>query len=71
MKSKNLNGHVMSENEMKEVKGGCEISPKNVTDVPKECGVCGGQAFDYYSEPHLFICKNCGCTVSEEEGSSK
>ena len=65
MKKNHLNGQVLSEKEMKEVKGGAWylIYPNGkLPEVPFPCEVCGHpiKELTYNGDNFLGICENCG-----------
>ena len=63
MKNSNVNGQVLSENQMKEVKGGNWIIVANPT-MKWICDVCGEKIteFMHEGENYVAICSNCGST---------
>ena len=73
MKKTNLNGQVLSEKEMKEVKGGFpNVKPLNESFGIK-CPVCGANydehGFhdeDYSTGLHVMYCLECGCLIDKE-----
>ncbi len=63
MKNSKVNGLVLSEQEMREVKGGTIVIPP--VGAPGKCSVCGNRSYHY--ESGIYTCKNCGCVKSEDE----
>ena len=62
MKKNHLNGQVLSEKEMKEVKGGAWYIVKNPPTLWK-CEECGYdiEYYLYNGELYCAVCENCGC----------
>ena len=69
MKSKNLNGHIMSEKEMKEVKGGYanENSYKENLVVCVACGERLEGTPHSYNGGYRIFCYNCGTYVDVDK----
>lgn len=69
MKKTNLNGQVLSEKEMKEVKGGAWII---VAGPPQNwiCDVCGNPLTDFHHEPdgtYVSVCSYCGSEMRKKK----
>lgn len=67
MKKKNQNGQVLSEKEMRGVKGGAWIV---VANPPQDwrCDVCGATLTDFHHEEgsgYVSVCKVCGCITKQ------
>ena len=78
MKNNYLKGQVLSEKEMKEVKGGSWVIVKVVTppyNPPREiiCDICDSEITDFepngQENTYVAVCSNCGCRkdVKKEE----
>lgn len=65
MKTTVLKGHPLTEKESKEVKGGCDITPKN-GNYPKLCPVCFSTKLVFDTITEVFHCDDCGGKMSEE-----
>lgn len=73
MKKTVLNGQVLSEKEMKEVKGGHPNVKSLDESLGKICPVCGANYDEhgYYEDDHstglhAMYCLECGCPIDKE-----
>lgn len=64
MESMKINGQVLSEKEMREVKGGAIVIPPEGY-APGKCSICGSTTYIYDSG--IYMCANCGNRMTEEE----
>lgn len=64
MKTMKTNGQVLSEKEMRDVKGGTIVIPKEGY-TPGKCSVCGSTT--YIFDSGIYICACCGKRMTEEE----
>ena len=71
MKKTNLNGQVLSEMEMKEVKGGYSTgyTPQEILAIQPEKCVCCGFEFkgSYKFKEGKHYCQACGCQIQVED----
>ena len=65
MKRVIFKGHPLTDDVMKVVKGGCDITPKN-GNYPKLCPVCFSTKLVFDTITEVFHCDDCGGKISEE-----